>query len=194
MAAVGMAWGVSVLPLGDPFDDAAAMYRAIYHGRPVANGYSGYGAPHYQILAHALETFDHDILVGLSRLGVRDLLVDRQTDVDGAYADYLSTHAGTRLVASDDREVLSRLPVAPPAPPRAQGTVVRVTGLEANVDAERTSFAVDGDRATRWTTGRQRPGDTGCQRPSTTKVRTTGGEPWSSNQLLPSSTRSTFTR
>ena len=31
-------------------------------------------------------------------------------------------------------------------------------GLEANVDANRTSFAVDGDRETRWTTGPQRPG------------------------------------
>ena len=30
--------------------------------------------------------------------------------------------------------------------------------LEANVDADRTSFAVDGDRATHWTTGPQRPG------------------------------------
>ena len=146
------------LPLGDLFDDVAAMYRAIYHGRPVANGYSGHGAPHYQMLAHALETFDPDILTGLSRLGVRDLLVNRNSDPDGVYADYLVAHAGTRLVAADGRETLYRLPVAPPAPPRVQGTVVPVTGLEANVDADGTSFAVDGDRMTRWETGPQRPG------------------------------------
>ena len=146
------------LPLGALAGDVAAMYRAIYHGRPVANGYSGYAAPHYQALAHGLETLDHDILTVLSRLGVRDLLVNRNSDIDGAYADYLAAHAGTRLVASDDRETLYRLPVAPPAPPRAQGTVVGVRSLEANVDADRTSFAVDGDRATRWTTGPQRPG------------------------------------
>ena len=66
--------------------------------------------------------------------------------------------AGTQLVTFDDREALYRLPVAPLALSRAQGTVVRVVGLEANVDADRTSFAVDGDRETRWTTGPQRPG------------------------------------
>ena len=146
------------VPLGALAGDVAAMYRAVYHGHPVANGYSGHTAPHYRALAHGLESFEDDILTELSRLGVRDLLVNRNTDVDGAYADYLAAHAGTRLVASDDREMLYRLPVAPPAPPRAQGTDLPVIGLEANVDAERTSFAVDGDRATRWTTGLQRPG------------------------------------
>ena len=101
------------LPLGALAGDVAAMYRAIYHGRPVANGYSGYAAPHYQALAHGLETLDHDILTVLSRLGVRDLLVNRNSDIDGAYADYLAAHAGTRLVASDDRETLYRLPGRP---------------------------------------------------------------------------------
>lgn len=146
------------LPLGAFAGDVAAMYRAIHHGRPVANGYSGHTAPHYQALAHGLETLDHDILTALSRLGVRDVLVTRNTDVDGAYANFLAAHAGTRLVASHDRDSLYRLPVAAPAPPRAQGAIVPVMSLEANVDADHTSFAVDGDRATRWTSGLQRPG------------------------------------
>ncbi len=146
------------LPLGALVDDVAAMYRAIYHGRAVANGYSGHAAPHYQALAYGLETLDDDTLTVLSRLGVRDLLVNSSADVDGAYADYLAAHAGTRLVASDDRATLYRLPVAPPAPPRARGTVVPVVALEANVDADGTFFAVDGDRSTRWTTGPQRLG------------------------------------
>ena len=85
-------------------------------------------------------------------------LINKNTDIDGAYANYLAAHTGTRIVTSDDRETLYRLPVAPPAPPRARGTVVPVISLEANVDADHTSFAVDGDRATRWTTGPQRPG------------------------------------
>ena len=146
------------LPLGDPFADVAAMYRAIYHGRPVVNGYSGHSAPHYQMLAHGLERLNPDILTALSRLGVRDLLLNRDTDPADAYADYLAVHAGTQLVTFDDREALYRLPVAQLALSRAQGTVVRVVGLEANVDADRTSFAVDGDRETRWTTRSATPG------------------------------------
>ena len=73
------------------------MYRAIFHGHPVANGYSGHSAPHYRALAHGLENRDHDILTALSGLGVRDLLIDNTADVGGAYADFL---CGTRRDAA----------------------------------------------------------------------------------------------
>ena len=35
-------------------DDVAAMYRAIDHGHPVVNGYSGYAPPHYLLLTEDL--------------------------------------------------------------------------------------------------------------------------------------------
>jgi hypothetical protein len=35
------------LPTWSPIDDAGAMYRGIFHGRPVVNGYSGFVPPHY---------------------------------------------------------------------------------------------------------------------------------------------------
>lgn len=38
------------LPRHSVFDDTAAMYRGIGHGRPVVNGYSGGGPPHYAML------------------------------------------------------------------------------------------------------------------------------------------------
>ena len=41
-----------------PPDDArvsvGAMYRAMFHGRPIVNGYTGYVPPHYTILSSAL--------------------------------------------------------------------------------------------------------------------------------------------
>jgi hypothetical protein len=43
-------------------DDAAAMYRAMSHRRPVMNGYSGYSAPHYGYLLFDLGFFCFDSL------------------------------------------------------------------------------------------------------------------------------------
>ena len=54
-----------------PPDDArvsvAAMYRAMFHGRPIVNGYTGYIAPHYAILSSALRRGDPSPLVELAR-------------------------------------------------------------------------------------------------------------------------------
>jgi hypothetical protein len=33
------------LPTNDPARDSVAMYRSLFHGRPVANGWSGYAPP-----------------------------------------------------------------------------------------------------------------------------------------------------
>ena len=50
------------LPLGGVFDDIAAVYRSVFHGRPVVNGYSGYDPPAYQILKLALERQDETVV------------------------------------------------------------------------------------------------------------------------------------
>lgn len=42
------------LPAGDPFDDSAAMFRSLSHGRPVVNGYSGYQPLAYRRLLQNL--------------------------------------------------------------------------------------------------------------------------------------------
>ena len=44
------------LPLGDVYGDIAALYRSIYHHRPVVNGYSGFMPVHYLVLRVALDT------------------------------------------------------------------------------------------------------------------------------------------
>ena len=38
------------LPADDSGVNIAAMYRAIQHGRPLVNGYSGHTPPHYGLL------------------------------------------------------------------------------------------------------------------------------------------------
>jgi hypothetical protein len=49
-------------PLGDAYDDVAAMYRSIFHRRPVVNGYSGFEPIHYTILRDALNEGEVDVL------------------------------------------------------------------------------------------------------------------------------------
>ena len=44
--------------MGDVFDDDAAMYRAMSHGRPVVNGTSGFEPTHYFTLRTALAEHD----------------------------------------------------------------------------------------------------------------------------------------
>ena len=46
------------LPAGNPFDDSAAMFRSLSHGRPVVNGYSGYDPPEYRRLVQRVAKGD----------------------------------------------------------------------------------------------------------------------------------------
>jgi hypothetical protein len=50
------------LPTRGWVEDAAAMYRGMQHGRPVVNGYSGFGAPHYGLLMRDLRAYCYDSL------------------------------------------------------------------------------------------------------------------------------------
>jgi hypothetical protein len=55
------------LPLNEGAVDTAAMYRAITHGRPLVNGYSGHTPPHYAVLSLALRRSDPSALYELAR-------------------------------------------------------------------------------------------------------------------------------
>jgi hypothetical protein len=63
--ALGPQWqnvsAVIELPAGDP-GDYAAIYRAMFHGRPIVNGYSGYYPPHYLPLVYAIRDHQYSAL------------------------------------------------------------------------------------------------------------------------------------
>ena len=71
------------LPLGDPFDDVAAMYRAMSHGHALVNGYSGYFPPHYAALRFGLGLRDQDVLTQLAAYGANLVAIDTVADPDG---------------------------------------------------------------------------------------------------------------
>ena len=101
------------LPLGDVFDEDAAVYRATIHGRPVVNGNSAFIPPHYVMLKTALDERDPAALDGLPPGAPVLIVVDRRKDVDRAWEHFVDAMPRVRPVASDER--WSFYSAAPPA-------------------------------------------------------------------------------
>jgi hypothetical protein len=149
--------GLVELPLGDPFRDVAAMYRAMGHGRPLVNGYSGYFPPHYAALRFGLGLRDDDVLTQLAAHGVSDVVVDSGRDSEGVWTRYVTAHPGTKTVCTQDGRTLYQL--AAPAASSSSGTAnlasLHIATLRANVNEGDERFMIDGDRTTRWQSGPQ---------------------------------------
>jgi hypothetical protein len=147
------------LPLGDVFDDAAAMYRAIDHAHPVANGSSGFEAAHYMTLRTALAEHDPAALDGFPA-GVRLLIVvDKQKDARRTWRTYLETLPRVRPQAEDDRWAF--FAAEPPSPSATcEGRPLPIAGMAAEPPAGDLRVLTDRDPATWWTTSHaQREGD-----------------------------------
>lgn len=70
------------LPTRGWIEDVAAMYHGMSHGRPVVNGYSGYGPPHYAWLSADLQARCFASLDALRRGRSIDVLI-HATDAEG---------------------------------------------------------------------------------------------------------------
>lgn len=101
--------------------DVRAMRRAIRHGRPIVNGYSGYLAETYRQLRWAMERDPQGRgLRYLQALGVRHVLV-HDHDLGGAAGRALAAFPGAEVVHAGGRDTVIRLagdgPPAPTPPP-----------------------------------------------------------------------------
>lgn len=146
---------VMELPLGT-FEDLSAMYRATRHGRPLANGYSGYEPAHYTVLRTALDDGQMAVL-GLLIPDRRLTLVVPQTAAGAVMRDaVLRQLPGAQVsdVEGVDLIAVPRRPV-PPAPPR--GPPLPVSSIAASDGAD-AGHAIDGALATAWQTRRPQAG------------------------------------
>ena len=71
------------LPADDVRVSAAAMYRAMFHGQPLVNGYSGHTPHHYAILSLALWRGDSSVLRYFARDRPLIIVVNRAADRGG---------------------------------------------------------------------------------------------------------------
>lgn len=161
------------LPLGAVSGDAASMYRSIFHGQPIVNGYSGFYTPFYPLLESSLLAGEPNSVPRMTALGVTTVAVRRAEDVNGQTAAWVAAIPGAQPVGADGQVALFRV-VPPPSdafPEAVRGAPVAVAALTASEHPENTGRAIDGNRDTRWDTGgRQQPGvtltaDVGSARP-----------------------------
>ena len=147
------------LPLGPDYD-TLALYRAVGHGRPLVNGYSGFFAPHYWALRQILLAGDPGAIERLAEFGSVEVMVDHTLDASGAAATLAAAVPGAQRVFTSPAYTSYLVPRRPAQTPLATGTRLAFTVTEATVNPELALALQDGDLLTRWHAGReQRRGD-----------------------------------
>jgi hypothetical protein len=148
------------LPLGDVYDDIAAMYRATVHAHPVVNGNSGFEPTHYLTLKTALEEHDPSALDGLPPGAPVLVVVDKKKDTNHEWEHFLSARSRVTAVGSDDRWAFFAAGPPPPAAPVCAGNstpIVSVTSTDVRADL---AVLTDRNPRTWWATSHpQRVGD-----------------------------------
>jgi len=162
------------LPAGGDAD-AAALYRAMFHQRPLVNGFSGHEPPHYAALRLGLASRDVGVLAAVAERGPFQVRVDRSQDSDGSWERWIAGQPGVRPVGEGPQESVFLL-AGRSASRVALGERVPVRTLRSNVGADSLSKSVDGDTRTFWSSrgtqsGRERIVlDLGEERPVGTVV------------------------
>jgi hypothetical protein len=100
------------LPPDDALVSVAAMYRSIWHRRPLVNPYSGHIAPHYAILSHALRRGDVSPLRVLSRPHGLTVAIDRGSSAE--FATLVAAIPGAQPSIAGSAGIVFELPAAPP--------------------------------------------------------------------------------
>jgi hypothetical protein len=138
-----------VLPILNEVNEAASMYRAIDHGRPLVNGYSGHIPPWYLQLREALNDSDDTVLEELARAGVTQVALVRRNDREGAWREFVSRRATLRRESASG---FSLFDLAPPGPLLETGPALPILSVQANTHADTAHTLIDGRLETWWST------------------------------------------
>jgi hypothetical protein len=145
------------LPFGETEPDVAAMYRGMYHRRPVVNGYSGFFPPSYQVLRRWLDVRDPQMFDAVTAWGPVVVAVDEQHDEGGRWVKQLAARAGSVALGQESGyRLFSLAGSALPAEIDLRSRLLQVQSVTANVESQRIALALDGDPETRWNSGPQR--------------------------------------
>lgn len=98
------------LPPDETLVSVNAMYRALFHRRPLVNGYSGHFPPHYGVLSQALRRGDPSPLLELARGRSLVIIVNDRFDPAGDFRELVESLPGVRRVGSGSAGVLYVLP------------------------------------------------------------------------------------
>ena len=90
-----------------------AMYRALFHHRPLINGYSGYTPPHYAILGQSLRRGDPSGILELARGRPLAIIVSDRYDDGGEFRDLVEALPGVTRAGSGSAGAVYLLPARP---------------------------------------------------------------------------------
>jgi hypothetical protein len=127
------------LPADDARVNVAAMYRAMDHGRPIVNGYSGYVPPHYAILSLALRRGDSSPLGYLARGRPLIIIVNDQFDAGGEFKSMVEGVPSIERMGTTSAGTIFRLP----AQPRDAGPITGAALLSQLRDAGGQRLEID---------------------------------------------------
>jgi hypothetical protein len=87
-----------------------AMYRALFHGHPLINGYSGHVPPHYDILGQSLRRGDPSGVLELARGRPLAIIVSDRFDSAGEYRALVESLPGVMRTGSGSAGAVYLLP------------------------------------------------------------------------------------
>jgi hypothetical protein len=100
------------LPTNGWVEDVAAMYRGIAHRRPVVNGYSGYPAPHYELLLRDLRAGCFESTEALRRGRSLDIVIWRAHPDAGRILEAVTSQWPAARPEGSDQAIVVRVPPA----------------------------------------------------------------------------------
>lgn len=137
------------LPADDAAVNVAAMYRAMFHRRPLINGYTGYAPPHYSILSTGLRRGDPSVVFELARGRPLVLVVSDRSGSSQEWKRYVEELPGVERHGAGSGGLVYVLPAQPatrvPPPGPSLQTVITQTAperIEVDLGTERTARAV----------------------------------------------------
>ncbi|HZR23506.1 MAG TPA: discoidin domain-containing protein, partial [Vicinamibacterales bacterium] len=136
------------LPVG-VLEDTAAMYRAMFHGAPLVNGYSGFTPAHYDILRAALDAGDPAVLDAFASR--RDLIVVVNESPAKRWTEYFGHADAAERLTGDSAHAIFRLRASPWRAP-ALGAPIPIVSID-DVPSSGLQQLSDNNLLTRWDSG-----------------------------------------
>jgi hypothetical protein len=141
---------VMQLPLGDPENDAAAMYRATQFGARSVNGLSGYDPLHYVILRLAVAERDPTVIEALAEHGPLLVAVEHREDRDRSWFTFLTSVPGVTPAADQGEWMMFRLARREATAGPAGGRAIPIVAANDNRGGVDPATLSDNNPQTTW--------------------------------------------
>ena len=146
------------LPPGSPRVDFPAMFRSMFHERPIVNGFSGYAPPFYVPLVHAIRDDQLEVLREVAAHGPIGVAIDRSLDGADDLAARLERLGGAERLQVTDAWTTYRV-VGRGSSLEQFGAPLPIEAVRANRRQEDVGRLADGMVDSAWGSGGDQSGN-----------------------------------